>query len=229
MNTKKRILIFEDEASIADALIYALETEGFEPTRVATAANGLKAFGSQAFDLLVLDVGLPDLSGFEVCKQIRKQSQVPILFLTARSDEIDRVVGFEIGADDYVVKPFSPREVTARIKAVLRRVQPAEDAKPSGARGFAVDEQRRAIRFEGVPLELSRYEYGLLKTLIEAPGRVFSRTQLMERVWEEPDMSLERTVDAHIKSIRSKLRSVAPDRELIDTHRGVGYSLSEDI
>jgi two-component system catabolic regulation response regulator CreB len=195
--------------------------------RAATASEGLKLFERSPPHLVLLDVGLPDLSGFEVCKEIRRTSAVPILFLTARSSEVDRVVGLEIGADDYVTKPFSPREVVARVKAILRRASAPSTPKTEGA--FAVDESKRSIRFRGIALELSRYEYGILAFLLKHPGRVYSRTQLMEAVWEEPEMSLERTIDAHVKAIRGKLRAIAPDEEIIETHRGFGYSISERI
>ena len=196
----------------------------------------------------MLDVGLPDGSGFEICKQIRARSTVPVLFLTARNTELDRVLGLELGADDYLAKPFSPRELTARVKAILRRtslapvptVAPAP-AAPGGdfhvirenqgrARGgvaaeFVVDEERCAVIFKGVRLELTRYEYRLLKTLVAKPGRVFSREQLMSAAWEDPGASLDRTVDAHIKTVRAKLHAIAAEADPIQTHRGQGYSL----
>jgi len=159
---------------------------------------------------------------------------VPIIFVTARKDEIDRVVGLEIGADDYVVKPFSPRELSARVKAVLRRTgQPpsvtAESSAsiPSPPAPFAVNMERMEIRYKDCLLQLSRYEYRVLKVLLDRPGKVFSRDELMERAWDEPGSSLDRTVDAHIKTIRAKLHAVAPDTDPIRTHRGVGYSIAD--
>lgn len=223
----ERILVFEDEPAIAENLVYALETEGFLARRAATAREGLELFAREGADLVILDVGLPDINGFEVCKRIRATSAVPIFFLTARSDEVDRVVGLEIGADDYVVKPFSPRELTARVKALFRRLT-SHTAPPEGTGPFLVDEPRRRILFRGQNLGLSRYEFGLLKALVQRPGIVFSRGQLMEKVWEEPDMSLERTVDSHIKAIRAKIRALDPASEWIETHRGFGYSLTAD-
>lgn len=242
MNDPCRILIVEDEPAIADTLIYALKTEGFEPEWCATGRAGLAALAAKPFALVVLDVGLPDGSGFEVCKTIRTKSAVPVLFLTARNTELDRVLGLELGGDDYLVKPFSPRELTARVKAILRRtnghVRPDSAAAPEVASPpptadaapvtFAVDEERCAVRYRGVSLELTRYEYRLLKTLVAKPGRVFSREQLMTAAWEDPGASLDRTVDAHIKSLRAKLRAVAPERDPIQTHRGLGYSLRDD-
>ena len=139
---------------------------------------------------------------------------------------MDRVVGLEIGADDYIAKPFSPREVTARVKALFRRL--AAHAEPLAGRGpFTIDDARRRILFRGTPLDLSRYELGILKALVERPGVVFSRAQLMEKVWEVPDMSLERTVDSHVKSIRAKIRALDASHDWIETHRGFGYSLAE--
>ena len=223
------ILLVEDEPSIADNIVYALKTEGFTPTWCQTGRDALQRLASLPFALVILDVGLPDMSGFEVCRQIRTTSNVPVVFVTARKDEIDRVVGLEIGADDYVVKPFTPRELTARIRAILRRTEtnsPAATVSPAAAM-FAVDDERCEIRYHGTALQLSRYEFRLLKVLIHKPGRVYSRDQLMELAWEEPDTALDRTVDAHIKTVRAKLRAVRDDEDPIRTHRGLGYSLKE--
>ena len=227
-----KILIIEDEPAIADTLLYALKTEGFEPHWCATGEAGLAAVTAQPFSLVVLDVGLPDGSGFEFCKRIRHRSAVPLIFLTARSSEIDRVVGLEIGGDDYLVKPFSPRELTARVKAILRRAQGAlappaaiGSVPPPQTNPFQVDEARCRISYLGQPLDLTRYEYRLLCTLLAEPGRVYSRDQLMERAWDEPGSSMDRTVDAHVKSLRAKLRSISPDEDPIQTHRGMGYAV----
>jgi len=229
---KSRILIVEDEPGIADTLQYALRTEGFEPNWVATGEAALAQALAQPPALVILDVGLPDSSGFEVFKRLRAtNAELPVIFLTARSDEIDRVVGLELGADDYVAKPFSPRELVARVRSILRR-----SAKPATAAGTAesptpvrVDEGRRQIRFYGHLLELSRYEFGLLKTLASRPGHVFSRDTLLERVWDDATESLDRTVDAHVKTLRAKMKLVAPQLEPIRTHRGSGYALAEDL
>ena len=164
----------------------------------------------------------------ELCKKIRKAHNLPIIFLTARADEVDRVVGLEIGADDYVVKPFSPRELSARIKAVLRRSQQPATAS-SASQAFQIDESRRQISYFGVPVDLSRYEYNLLKILIQRPGHVYSRDQLMEMAWDEPEASMDRTVDAHVKNIRAKMKTIKPEIDPIITHRGVGYALKEDL
>jgi two-component system catabolic regulation response regulator CreB len=223
----RKILLVEDEPSIADNIVYALKTEGFAPTWCQTGQDGLEKFAQQAFALVILDIGLPDLNGFELCKQLRARSTVPIVFVTARKDEIDRVVGLEIGADDYVVKPFTPRELTARVKAILRRTDTSGAVQPQVAPRFSIDEERCEIRYCGTPLQLSRYEFRLLKVLVRKPGRVYSRDQLMELAWEEPDTALDRTVDAHIKTLRAKLRAVREDEDPIRTHRGLGYSLKD--
>jgi two-component system catabolic regulation response regulator CreB len=177
----------------------------------------------------VLDVGLPDVNGFELFKQLQVlDAGLPAIFLTARSGEIDRVVGLELGADDYIAKPFSPRELVARVRTVLRRVQRAPSPSAPRPSGFEVDDERKTIRFRGRALELSRTEYRLLKVLVERPGRVFSRDELMGRAWDDPASAFDRTVDAHVKAVRAKLRDVAPDADPIVTHRGLGYSLRED-
>ncbi|MGI8602125.1 MAG: two-component system response regulator CreB [Verrucomicrobiales bacterium] len=223
---RPKILLVEDEPSIADNIIYALKTDGFESVWCATGRDALAKFGEEDFVLVILDVGLPDMNGFELCRQLRAATSVPIVFVTARKDEIDRVVGLEIGADDYVVKPFSPRELTARVKAILRRSHQA--APPLGpAPVFEVNDERCEIRYHGTPLVLSRYEFRLLKILAQKPGRVFSREQLMEQAWDEPETALDRTVDAHIKMLRAKLRAVRSDEDPIRTHRGLGYSIKE--
>ncbi|MBX3606635.1 MAG: two-component system response regulator CreB [Piscinibacter sp.] len=225
--SKPRVLIVEDEPGIADTLQYALRTDGFEPDWVATGEAALQRQREAPADLVILDVGLPDLNGFEVFRRLRETGDVPVLFLTARADEIDRVVGLELGADDYVAKPFSPRELVARLRVILRRSTRAPAAPP--ALPFQIDEGRRQIRYYGQLLELSRYEYGLLKTLVERPGHVYSRDVLLDKVWDERSESLDRTVDAHVKTLRAKLKAVAPQLEPIRTHRGSGYALAEDL
>lgn len=219
---KPHILIVEDESAIAETLLYACNEAGMGTTHVMLGQAGVNALKTQSIDFVVLDVGLPDQSGFEVCKQIRVFSNVPILFLTARNHEIDRIVGLEIGADDYVTKPFSPREVVARISAILRRGQ-HNPTHPSSE--FVLDDMQRRIQYLGQYLTLTRYEFLLLKTLINSPKRVYSRDQLMDIVWRDAEDTLERTVDAHIKTLRSKLRAINPDSKAIITHRSMGYSL----
>ena len=227
----KSILIVEDEPAIADSLAYALRTDGFTPVHVTLAADALKRLQDMQSEVIlaILDIGLPDMSGFELCRQLRQFSDLPVIFLTARSEEVDRIVGLEIGADDYVTKPFSPREVVARVRVVLRRMSPRAAAE-TGKRsvqpcGLDVRSQEARIFFRGQPLDLTRYEYLLLKTLAEHPHHVFSRAQLMDSVWANAPDTLDRTVDAHIKSLRAKLRAVDDSCDPIRTHRGLGYSV----
>jgi len=221
------ILIVEDESSIAENLILVCDKENWKNFRVSTILEATKKFNEDVFNFIILDVGLPDGSGFDFCREIRKKSNIPVLFLTARDDEVDKVVGLEIGADDYMTKPFSPREVIARVKAILRRSQVYSKDLSTPSKEFEIDSLKRTITFMGKILELSRYEFGILELLAKRPGQVFSRTQIMQQVWEEPDMSLERTVDAHVKSIQAKLKDIIETEYLI-THRGVGYSLKDD-
>ena len=228
---KPTILVVEDEPAIADTIQYALESEGFRCLRLETGTEVVEVLDRQPVALVVLDIGLPDVSGIEVCRRIRQRHDVPVIFLTARGGEVDRVVGLELGADDYVIKPFSPRELAARAKAVLRRARPANSAPQSPPPGaaFALDEERRQITYFGRPLELSRYEYKLLAVLLKRPGRVYSRDELLDLVWDAPEASLDRTVDAHVKNLRAKLRDIRPDADPIATHRGMGYSLKEGL
>ena len=232
MSGRPRILVVEDEPAIADTIVYALTTDGFDPLWCATAGAALEAARGGEAALAILDVGLPDLNGFELFKQLQRlRPQLPAIFLTARAAEIDRVVGLELGADDYVAKPFSPRELVARVRTVLRRVAKGVVASSPAAaaqHGFTVDDERKLIRYRGRALELARIEYRLLKTLIERPGRVFTRDELMNHAWDDPAASFDRTVDAHVKALRAKLRAVAADDDPIQTHRGIGYSLRED-
>lgn len=219
------ILVVEDESSIADTLVYSLNRENYQTSWTTLGLEAIALCKKTPPDLILLDIGLPDCSGFEVCKAIRQFSDVPIIFLTARTEEIDVIVGLEIGADDYVGKPFSPREIIARVKTILRRRTSAAPSANAPACAFSTDEVKMTIKYNGVRLGLTRYEYRILKTLIQHPERVFSRTQLMEHAWDAPEHSLERTIDTHIKSLRAKLKSICPEQELIYTHRGVGYSL----
>ena len=223
----RKILIIEDEPGVADTLLYALKTEGFQPIWCETGSEGLKALAENGIELVILDIGLPDGNGFDFFREIRNQFDVPVIFLTARSEEVDRVLGLELGGDDYVTKPFSPREVTARVKTVLRRVSGGPDVPKAPSRDFQVDEDRKQIVFLGVSLELSRYEYRILRALIRRPGMVFSRETLMELAWDVPEVSGFRTVDTHIKTIRRKLKEIRPDSDPIRTRRGFGYSLEE--
>ena len=221
---KPLILIVEDEPSIADSLNYALSTEGFEARHCLDGASARTALQEREPVLVLLDVGLPDVNGFALCQEIRKFSEVPIVFLTARSEEVDRIVGLEIGADDYIAKPFSPREVTARVRAILRRGRMHSAPMTAGATDIEIDEAGCRATFCGNELELTRYEFRLLAVLVAKPGRVYSRSDLMSAAWEDPGSSMDRTVDAHVKLLRAKLREIDPDRNPIKTHRGLGYS-----
>src|SRR5262245_7037219 len=221
-----QILIVDDEPAIAQVLAYALNTEGFGTACCTLGKEAVEQARSGAFGLILLDVGLPDISGFDVCREVRTFSEVPIVFLTARSEEIDRIVGLELGADDYVSKPFSPREVVSRVRAILRRTA-GGNAKPAAAKHrFQVDREGMRISYCGKFLHLTRYEFLLLDILLERPGRVLSRAHLMDAVWRDAEDTLERTVDAHIKTLRGKLRAIDPSVDPIETHRGLGYSIS---
>lgn len=222
----KNILVIEDESSIADNVCYSLKQDGFNPTWVTLGSEGVDLHKSEStnFGLIILDVGLPDVSGFEACKEIRKFSDTPIIFLTARNEEIDRVVGLEIGGDDYVVKPFSPRELIARVKVILKRIK-YEPLEKESLGLFFIDEPKQQIFFAEHLLNLTSYEFGLIKTLISQPERVFTREQLMEKVWNTPEESFDRVIDTHIKTIRAKLRAINPTYNYIITHRGMGYSI----
>lgn len=218
------ILIVEDEQSIAENLIYALETETFTTTHIATGTEAVHFVQSNKVDFIVLDVGLPDILGFDVCRQIRGFSQIPILFLTARDSEIDQVLGLELGADDYVTKPFSPRALAARIRAILRRSESNDTTEASTSEVLSHDASAMAIYCDGVALDLTAHEYKLLATFMSQPGRTFTRDQLLENAWQDPGAAMDRTVDAHVKSLRAKLKAASDScAEVIQTRRGLGY------
>ncbi|SDR79794.1 two-component system response regulator CreB [Opitutus sp. GAS368] len=225
--SRQTILVVEDEAAIAETIVYALATEGFAPVWKTTGREALAVLAKEPVAFVVLDVGLPDMNGFDVCRELRRRHAVPVIFLTARSGEVDKVVGLELGADDYLAKPFSPRELTARIRAVLRRSNPDRVGAGNAPAGWTHDTAKCRISFRGKPLDLTRNEYRLLGALLAAPGRVFSREQLMTAAWDDPGAALDRTVDAHIKMLRAKLREAGPEADPIVTHRGLGYSLRE--
>lgn len=227
-----RVLIVEDEPAIADTLIYALKSECYEVAHVMTGAEALKLEGESKHDLAILDIGLPDMTGFDLCRQLRERRQIPVLFLTARSEEIDRVLGLEIGGDDYVTKPFSPREVVARVKAILRRsantTQNMPGVSPSSDHGLKIDAHSKRILLNGSALDLTAHEFRLASVLIAHPGRVFSRDQLLDHAWDDPGAVTDRTVDAHVKSLRAKLKAAQSGaEEMIETRRGLGYSYSQ--
>ncbi|MFT5609576.1 MAG: two-component system catabolic regulation response regulator CreB [Arenicella sp.] len=242
------ILIVEDEKEIADTLCYALNSAGMNAKWVSSGTDAKAALLENNFDLCVLDVGLPDCNGFELLKEIRHNERaernIPVVFLTARSEEIDRIIGLEIGADDYVCKPFSPREVVARIKVIIKRVnlngkaapitkavqadfsiQPAPVPASQTETPFQQNQDNFTIRYLGKVLPLTRAEYELLATFVSQPGRVFSRRQLIERIWSSNHPSDDRAIDTHIKTLRAKLKTSNPHIDYIVTHRGFGYSL----
>ena len=234
------VLILEDEPSIAESLMFVLQAESFSTHWETLATKALAYIKAQQVDLVIMDVGLPDMTGFEACKQLRKFSEVPVMFLTARADELDRVIGLEIGADDYVVKPFSPREVAARVNAILKRVRPMGAARGTSAmdesaingslpaaelkREFVIDTERKTIHYRQQLLQLTRFEFCLLQALVEQPERVLSRDQLLNAVGVTADAGYDRSIDGHIKTVRAKLRAVNATADPIKTQRGFGYS-----
>jgi DNA-binding response OmpR family regulator len=229
---KEKVLIVEDDPAIRDALSYNLGREGYEVKAVGDGLAALEAARALTPDLVVLDLMLPELDGFDVTRTLRKESNVPILMLTARDDEIDRVLGLELGADDYLTKPFSMRELIARIKAMLRRVRLAkEDAEPQASPGgkritsgnLDIDLTRHEAFLDSKVLELKPKEFDLLVFLIENPSQVFSREQLLEKVWGWEFSGGSRTVDVHVRWLRSKIEQNAEEPTRIVTVRGVGY------
>lgn len=215
----EHILIVDDEPRVAEPLSFALQREHFRVTHVERGEQALAVLADQQPALVVLDVGLPDINGFDVLKRLRRHSEVPVLFLTARQDEVDRILGLELGGDDYVTKPFSPREVVARIRAILKRLHKAAPAVDD----WRVDGAAARVWFREQPLSLTRSEYRILETLARHPGRVFSRASLMDICGSDED-SFERAVDTHIKTLRAKLRPLGGDA-WIATRRGLGYVL----
>lgn len=218
---KGTVVVVEDEANIADLVGMYLEREGFRVLKAATGDAGLEAFQAHRPRLVVLDVGLPDIDGLEVCKRIRQGSQVPVIFLTARDSEVDRVLGLELGGDDYLTKPFSPAELVARVKAVLRRVDGTAAPEVVQAGRATVDTGRREVRVDEHAIELTTKEFDLLRFLAERPGLALSRKQILDGVWGFDWFGDARTVDVHIAQVRKKLA----DAVEITTVRGVGYRL----
>ncbi|MBK5288816.1 MAG: response regulator transcription factor [Acidimicrobiia bacterium] len=218
---KGTILVVEDEPNIADLVDLYLSREGFRVLKQPTGESGLATMRDHRPRLVVLDVGLPDIDGLEVCRRIRATSAVPVIFLTARADEIDRVLGLELGADDYLTKPFSPAELVARVKAVLRRTDGAQAQEIVQVGAVAVDIGRREIRIDETPVDFTTREFELLRFLAERPGLAMSRQQILDSVWGHDWYGDERTVDVHIAQVRKKLGAACS----ISTVRGVGYRL----
>ncbi|MBI4702113.1 MAG: response regulator transcription factor [Deltaproteobacteria bacterium] len=215
------VLVVEDEPAIAESLAYSLRRDGFLVELCATLAEAQSA--AERADLVILDLMLPDGSGFDLLAALRRRPQPPaVIILSSRDGEADRVAGLETGADDYVTKPFSPREVVARVRAVLRRTG-ARDVAAPGALPLSVDPDTRRATVDGRPIELTRVEFDLLACLLGAPGRVFTRAQLIDRVWGEDFAITDRTVDSHVKALRRKVAEAGGSAQLIETVRGVGY------
>jgi two-component system response regulator RegX3 len=224
----RTILLVEDEVSISGPLADALRREGFETVVAGTAAEALEQAPRVKPDLVLLDLMLPDGSGYDVCRELRRHSEVPIVMLTARGEEADRIVGLELGADDYVVKPFSAREVIARIRAILRRTtaQPQAAEGPLEIDGLVLDPARRSVELDGAPVELSRKEFELLQRLMSDAGRVITRETLIADVWDMNWFGSTKTLDVHIAAVRRKLAAAAGQRTpQIVTLRGVGFRL----
>ena len=228
---RRTILLVEDEESITTPLVEALRREGFDTAVSATAGESLALADRVKPDLVLLDVMLPEGSGFDVCRELRARSRVPIIMLTARGEEADRVAGLELGADDYVVKPFSARELVARVRAVLRRAAEAGERRVEGATEIGdvrIDPGRRSVSFRGEDLELSRKEFDLLRLLIENAGSVVTRERLLDEVWDTNWFGSTKTLDVHVSGLRKKLDDDPGSPRYIHTVRGVGFRFSAD-
>ena len=223
------ILVVDDEPAVTDLLVYNLRKSGYEPLVAVDGREALRLARQVNPDLILLDLMLPELDGLDVCRELRKASAVPIIMITACGEEIDRVVGLELGADDYVAKPFSVRELLARIKAVLRRTSPVDEEHPDnrlrGRGGLILDIESRLVHIGETPLELTRLEFDILHLLLVNAGRVMTRERLLEQVWGYDYVGDTRAVDSAIKRLRAKLRSVSADADCIEAVRGVGYRL----
>jgi DNA-binding response OmpR family regulator len=227
MPDSSTILLVDDEDSIQKLLAYPLEREGYRVLQARDGEEALRRFASEHVDLVVLDIMLPKLDGLEVCKRLRAESEVPIIMLTARDDELDKVLGLELGADDYITKPFSIREFRSRVRALLRRAsvsrQIDEDGEVISAEGLTIDLARRAVEVGGSRVQLTYVEFELLRILASHPGRVYSRRMLLEALWGGADYREPRTIDVHVRHLREKLERDPADPEYVLTVRGVGY------
>jgi DNA-binding response OmpR family regulator len=227
MPDSSTILLVDDEDAVQKLLAYPLEREGFRVLQARDGEEALERFAEERIDLVVLDVMLPKLDGLEVCKRLRAESAVPIIMLTARDDELDKVLGLELGADDYITKPFSIREFRSRVRALLRRAAVAAQAPETGnvisADALEVDLARRSVEVRGDPVELTYVEFELLQILASHPGRVYSRRMLLEALWGGADYREPRTIDVHVRHLREKLECDPAQPEYILTVRGVGY------
>jgi DNA-binding response OmpR family regulator len=226
MPDSSTILLVDDEDSVQKLLAYPLERDGFRVLQARDGEEALARFADEDVDLVVLDLMLPKLDGLEVCKRLRAESQVPIIMLTARDDELDKVVGLELGADDYITKPFSIREFRSRVRALLRRASAARPTGPQetiAAHGLTLDVSRRSVEVLGRAVQLTYVEFELLRTLAAHPGRVYSRRMLLESLWGAADYREPRTIDVHVRHLREKLEPDPAEPEFILTVRGVGY------
>lgn len=223
--TVQTVLVVEDEIKIATIVREYLENSGFQVHHIDDGLAVMDWVQSHSPDLILLDVMLPGKDGLTLCKAIRDVSAVPIIMLTAKVEEVDRILGLELGADDYVCKPFSPRELLARVKALLRRAQLQVEAQEGGAQtdGWQMDEARYQVRYQGQSVSLSLVEFAILKLLSDTPGHIYSRTQLISRIYPDNRVVSDRTVDSHIKKLRHKLADELTDKELIHSVYGVGY------
>jgi DNA-binding response OmpR family regulator len=226
------ILLVDDEDAVQQLLTYPLEREGFRVVSARDGQEALEVFAAESPDLVVLDIMLPKIDGLEVCKRLRARSTVPIIMLTARDDELDKVVGLELGADDYITKPFSIREFRSRVRALLRRAKlPAylgeEGSEMISTDGLKIDLARRAVELEGRSVQLTYVEFELLRTMASNPGRVFSRKMLLEELWGGAEYREPRTIDVHVRHLREKLEHDPREPEFIHTVRGVGYRFRE--
>jgi two-component system, OmpR family, response regulator len=222
------ILLVDDEDAVQKLLTFPLEREGFRVLQARDGEDALRRFGGERVDLVVLDLMLPKLDGLEVCRRLRAQSSVPIIMLTARDDELDKVVGLEIGADDYITKPFSIREFRSRVRALLRRAAlggQADGRDVLQAGDLAIDLAKRTVKVRGEPVELTYVEFELVRTMAGQPGRVFSRQALLEALWGDYAYREPRTIDVHVRHLREKLEPDPHEPQLIQTVRGVGYRL----
>lgn len=217
-----KVLIVEDEPKLAELVTAYLTQAGYEHYHLARGDEVIDYMKSEGADLILLDLMLPGLDGIEVCKQVRLFSNIPIIMVTAKAEEIDRLIGLEMGADDYVCKPFSPRELVARVKANLRRVNLDQEAPPK-ADGFDLDLDRLRVTYKGTLIDLTTVEFQLLQLLISEPGRVFGRETIMKSIYSDSRVVSDRTIDSHIKKLRKKIASVAPELNVIHSVYGAGY------
>ncbi len=231
MSHSATILLVDDEDAVQKLLTYPLERDGYRVVPARDGEEALDRFEQERVDLVVLDIMLPKLDGLEVCKRLRATSQVPIIMLTARDDELDKVVGLELGADDYITKPFSIREFRSRVRALLRRAAASsaalEDSEKISADGLVIDLGRRSVEVEGNPVQLTYVEFEILRTMGSRPGHVFTRRILLEQLWGDASYRDPRTIDVHIRHLREKLEADAHDPKFILTVRGVGYRFRE--